>query len=185
MAQDFDFFGFNFFCRYGSGLRFFWFQKFLFSLWLRTLNLFQFFSLWLRTQIILVSIFFYYGSGLRFFWFQFFFSLWLRTLFFFFHFFSLWLRTQNFYPKQQFFTYGSGLRIFFPNNDSLPMAQDFDFFFYFFKFCALPQSLNFTNLFSFSSLYTVELKKHQYPIQKALRAVKKHAPSNIMSFQSI
>ena len=53
MAQDLDFSGFNFFFHYGSGLRFFfvsiffvtmaqdlyrffWFQKFLFSLWLTT-----------------------------------------------------------------------------------------------------------------------------------------------------
>ena len=55
------------------------------------------------------------------------------------------------------------------------MAQDLDFF-------SILHILYFTlelKLYIFFQVYVnnVECKKHQYPIQKALRAVKKHAPS--------
>ena len=118
--------------------------------------------------------FFHYGSGLR----------------IFFHFFSLWLRT--FFQK--FLQYGSGLRIFSTKISSLWFRTYFFFIFFFtmtqdLDFFSILQILYFSlglklNNFFFKSVNYVECKKHQYPIQKALRAVKMHAPSNIMSFQS-
>merc|ERR1712030_85948 len=81
---------------------------------------------------------------------------------------------------------------FFFHKKFLAMAQDFEFIFPTtilnygsgLRFFSILQILYFSlglklyNFFSFLVyVNNVECKKHQYPIQKALRAVKKHAPS--------
>merc|ERR1712030_222838 len=101
------------------------------------------------------------------FFYNFFFTM-AQVLEFFSHknFLAIWLRTLNFLPKQQFFT----------------MAQDLDFFFSIFQILHFSLGLKLYNFFSFQVyVNNVECKKHQSPIQTAMRAVKKHAPSNIMS----
>merc|ERR1712030_297800 len=92
---------------------------------------------------------------------------------------------------QKFIRYGSALRIFFHKNffsmdqdldffrkNLFTMVQDLDFFPQkFIRYGSLAQDLDFFLQNFQVSVNNVECKKHQYPIQKALRAVKKPAPS--------
>merc|ERR1712030_123916 len=105
--------------------------------------------------------FLHYGSGLEFF-LQLFFSMAQDLEFFSHKNFLAMAQDFEFFSQTTILHYGSGLR----------------FFFQVFKFCTLAYGLSFIILFSFQVyVNNVECKKHQYPIQKALRAVKNHAPS--------